>query len=317
MSAKKQKIRQVVVSVTIVAGILSAPVFAEAGVDALAAFPGPERVVALPSGESSSRESLEAGFLLPGDEGFEARIGEIDPGRSHAWGENVGWADFRPDEAGLKVGANILAGWIRVGNLGWVHLGNGRPENGRSYSNRHGRDYGVNNDGEGNLSGWGWSETAGWISFEEVEIDARGNFSGRAVSWNVGPISFSSAGRDTCLVKTDPYPWREIGAGQELRAGSGGIPGGGEKIAASCGGSRFAVPSSGSVIFAPLRLQADITPARVQRFEAIAAKLFSAALELSSPKRGPPRNETTESTSVQHRFHFSVFYSNPALVYAG
>ena len=47
-------------------------------------------------------------------------------------------------------------------------------------------DYQVANDGQGDLSGWAWNDTYGWISFEgpnyEVTVDASGTFHGFA--WN-------------------------------------------------------------------------------------------------------------------------------------
>jgi hypothetical protein len=46
-------------------------------------------------------------------------------------------------------------------------------------------------------------------------------------------------------VKTDPYPWREIGTSQEMRAGS--YPGGGEIVATFSGVSSFTVSSSSSL----------------------------------------------------------------------
>ena len=60
---------------------------------------------------------------------------------------------------------------IRIKNLGWVHFGDGHPENGVFYSNKMVRDYGVNNDGRGNLSGWAWSESVGWINFKGTQIN--------------------------------------------------------------------------------------------------------------------------------------------------
>ena len=98
----------------------------------------------------------------------DSKIGRISEKQKYAWGENAGWIDFRPNHAGLKIGSNVLAGWIFIKKLGWVYLGDERPRNEYRYSNRDRRDYGINNDGEGDLTGWGWGENIGWVNFGEV-----------------------------------------------------------------------------------------------------------------------------------------------------
>ena len=151
----------------------------------------------------------------------DSKIGKISEKQKYAWGENAGWIDFHPGRAGPKIGSNVLAGWILIKKLGWVHLGDGRPRNGYRYSNRDRRDYGINNDGEGNLTGWGWGENIGWINFDEIRINREGIFSGSANSPKIGLILFNCAGPVTFLVKTDPYPWRKIGWGGEIKVGQG------------------------------------------------------------------------------------------------
>ena len=151
----------------------------------------------------------------------DSKIGKISEKQKYAWGENAGWIDFHPGRAGLKIGSNVLAGWIFIKKFGWVHLGEGRPLKGYRYSNNDRRDYGVNNDGEGNLTGWGWGENIGWVNFGEVRINREGIFSGTANSPKIGLILFNCAGPVTFLVKTDPYPWRKIGVKEEIKLGRG------------------------------------------------------------------------------------------------
>lgn len=147
----------------------------------------------------------------------ETGVGTIIAGYNHAWGENIGWVDFSPEEDSIEIGENILSGWIRIENLGWVHLGGGNPRNGCRYSNLDAGDYGVNNDGKGSLSGWAWGETFGWICFDGVSIDEDGEFSGYAFSRNVGYILLNSSGRVGFMVRTDPYPWARIGGRAEIK----------------------------------------------------------------------------------------------------
>jgi len=66
---------------------------------------------------------------------------------------------------------------------------------------------GVINDGSGNLSGYAWGANVGWINFNEgtsygVKIDALGNFTGWAWGEGTGWISFNCA---TNLGCTNPY----------------------------------------------------------------------------------------------------------------
>ncbi len=66
---------------------------------------------------------------------------------------------------------------------------------------------GVANDGEGNLSGYAWGEQTGWINFDPanggVTISSAGVFSGYAWAQNVGWLSFNCSDRSVCA--TDDY----------------------------------------------------------------------------------------------------------------
>ncbi|MCX6354193.1 MAG: hypothetical protein NTZ78_04730, partial [Candidatus Aureabacteria bacterium] len=77
------------------------------------------------------------------------KIGRVIDGRNLIWGESVGWINLRTTYADVKIGSNILAGWIWLENCGWVCLGNGHPQKGRYYSNLDSYDWGVNNDRHG------------------------------------------------------------------------------------------------------------------------------------------------------------------------
>jgi hypothetical protein len=119
----------------------------------------------------------------------------IDPGKDdskYAWGENVGWINFRPSFGpGVVVSDTGITGYAWGENVGWINLS---PAQG-----------GVINDGIGNLSGYAWGENVGWISFSCVNTTTcatfsygvtinpeTGKFSGKAWGQNVGWISFDS-----------------------------------------------------------------------------------------------------------------------------
>jgi len=153
------------------------------------------------------------------------KIGRIIEGNNLIWGESIGWVNLRAAYAELKIGSNILEGWIWIKNCGWVCLGEGHPLNGERYSNRGSRDWGVNNDGRGQLSGYAWSEVTGWINFRtghsRVYFNGTGKFYGYAWGENVGWMHFGPGRAVQYLAKADPGPWRAIGRESEDRLAGG------------------------------------------------------------------------------------------------
>ncbi|MCX6354998.1 MAG: hypothetical protein NTZ78_08865 [Candidatus Aureabacteria bacterium] len=143
------------------------------------------------------------------------KIGAIIEGNNLIWGESIGWVNLKTAHGELKIGSNILAGWIWLENCGWVCLGNGHPLEGRRYSNRGASDWGINNDGKGNLSGYAWSEVTGWISFRtghsHAYLHSSGQFYGYAWGENVGWMHLGPGRRVRYLTKADPGPWKKIG----------------------------------------------------------------------------------------------------------
>src|SRR5262245_61935818 len=116
----------------------------------------------------------------------------------HAYGANIGWLDWRTDTAnGASVGEFVCSGYLYVGNVGWICLGNGAPVNGIRYENNSATDFGVNNDGAGNLRGLAYGANIGWANFEELgapKIDLKtGRLSGFIYGANIGWISLSNS----------------------------------------------------------------------------------------------------------------------------
>jgi hypothetical protein len=126
----------------------------------------------------------------------------IDPyndDSQYAYGENIGWMNFEPDTGdGVQVECDMLTGFVWAENIGWISMS---CENTGSCGTV---DYGVTNDGWGNLAGFAWAENVGWISFScdnttscgmvdyGVTIDADGNFDGWAYGENIGWIHLAS-----------------------------------------------------------------------------------------------------------------------------
>lgn len=139
----------------------------------------------------------------------------------YAYGENIGWINFAPSFGpGVTVTDDAVTGYAWAENLGWISLSC------EDTSSCGTVDYGVTNDGAGNLSGHAWGENVGWISFScenagtcgtveyRVTIDpATGEFSGRAWGENIGWISFDYSGSVTYGVKTS---WRGDSDGDGL-----------------------------------------------------------------------------------------------------
>ncbi|MCX6353719.1 MAG: hypothetical protein NTZ78_02300, partial [Candidatus Aureabacteria bacterium] len=98
------------------------------------------------------------------------------------------------------------------------------PEGGR-YTNRGSHDWGVNNDGQGKLSGFAWSEVTGWISFRtshsRVYLNETGQFYGYAWGENAGWMHFGPGRTVHYLAKADPGPWRDIGRESDGRLAGG------------------------------------------------------------------------------------------------
>ena len=119
----------------------------------------------------------------------DENIDPYDDGSQYAYGENVGWLNFEPNQGpGVTVSDANLSGYVWAENIGWINLD---PNFG-----------GVTNDGTGLLSGYAWGENVGWVNFDPnvpgdathygVTIDHDGNFAGWAWGENIGWIHLAS-----------------------------------------------------------------------------------------------------------------------------
>jgi len=146
----------------------------------------------------------------------------IDAVNRYAYGANLGWLNWVGDtNNGAVIGDYVCSGYIYSANVGWINLGGGSPANGIHYQNLSAGDFGVNNDGLGNLSGYAYGANIGWITFEQTYGQPKvnmltGQLSGSVWSANCGWISLSNA---FAYVQTDnlwpgplapnglPIPW--------------------------------------------------------------------------------------------------------------
>lgn len=118
----------------------------------------------------------------------------IDSSDRWAWNDVIGWIDFYYTDT-VRVTATSTQGYASS-SVGYVALHCESSPNGNICPSSQ---FGVANDGGGNLSGWAWNDVIGWISFAStspvnysVYYDSGGDFHGWA--WNdiIGWISFNS-----------------------------------------------------------------------------------------------------------------------------
>ena len=129
----------------------------------------------------------------------------IDPANRYAYGANLGWMDgYANGTNGAVIGSYVCSGFIYSANVGWINLGNGSPANGIQYKNNTAADFGVNQDGLGDLRGYAYGANIGWINFEDIGAPSvnlmTGQLSGYVWSANCGWISLSNS---VAYVQTD------------------------------------------------------------------------------------------------------------------
>ena len=122
-----------------------------------------------------------------------------------AWSDVIGWIDFYNTDS-VTVTPQKLEGYA-TSSIGDISLDCATTRSGDICSQSN---YGVTNDGNGNLSGWGWNDVYGWISFYcgnndgcaasnyRAYIDAGGDFQNYAWSDATGWISFNCANHSGC-----------------------------------------------------------------------------------------------------------------------
>jgi hypothetical protein len=135
------------------------------------------------------------------DSAFLKAATTIDPVNKYAYGANIGWMDCSGGSGetvtGAVIGAYVCSGYIYSANVGWINLGSGTPADGIQYQNNSAVDFGVNQDGLGNLSGYAYGANIGWITFEQTYGKPMinmitGAMSGYVWSANCGWISLAN-----------------------------------------------------------------------------------------------------------------------------
>ncbi len=128
----------------------------------------------------------------------------IDSTDKWSYGNHIGYVNFKSAQGGdVTVTEDGIYGYIWAENIGWIKLAcDGNPP----YENTSNSNWGVNNDGSGNLSGFAWNDNAGWINFSSansrvvIDLESGGDFSGYGWGENVGWINFAGT-----AVNSDDY----------------------------------------------------------------------------------------------------------------
>jgi len=131
-----------------------------------------------------------------------AGLSAVAIGNHYAWSGNMGWIDFAYPGGNVQLpvgGGNLNGAAYVLSNGSWILLN-------CAYANCcSASDFKVSADANGDLSGWAWSESFGWISFSTTTPIAysvtvattttanheAGEWDGYAWSENDGWISFN------------------------------------------------------------------------------------------------------------------------------
>ena len=145
---------------------------------------------------------VAASVLTAGLMGLSFANSNVDDTNKFAWGENIGFLNFRDANAGtqgVQVNTDHLQGFIWGENVGWINTGNGNGP----YANIDNTNFGVNVDVNGELSGFAWGENIGWVNFgggalatpaQPARVDfSQGRFFGYAWGENVGWINLDDS----------------------------------------------------------------------------------------------------------------------------
>jgi hypothetical protein len=132
-----------------------------------------------------------------------------------AWSENCGWTNWfnpgdPPSAQRVRIHSSFLSGFAWAENIGYINFGDATPDNGASYANATGIDFGVNrNPSTNELSGLAWGENVGWINFSggalasppnPARIDTTaGRLRGFAWGENIGWINLDDASHFVAL----------------------------------------------------------------------------------------------------------------------
>jgi hypothetical protein len=127
-----------------------------------------------------------------GDE-IEYAYNNYIPGHLYAWGENIGWINASSTYEQVTVADNGLTGFAWGENIGWIKFD---YDGVAGATNTTEIDWGVTNDGLGNLGGYAWGENIGWLNFYSsssrvtINLDT-GQFNGFAWGENIGWVNFA------------------------------------------------------------------------------------------------------------------------------
>jgi hypothetical protein len=95
----------------------------------------------------------------------QAIAANIDSADKYAWSSQTGWQNYSPTHGGATVVTNGANSYL-TGYVWTENAGWIKLGSGTGpYANTGPTDWGVNMDASGNLSGYAWSKHVGWVNF--------------------------------------------------------------------------------------------------------------------------------------------------------
>ena len=135
--------------------------------------------------------------------------GAIDTTYRYAWNDNIGWIDFGYTAGNVTVGDTQLTGYAYDTGIAEIALDCATSPSGNICSTSNFKV--SRSPSTGDLSGWAWNDTIGWISFNcsdpnlcgssnyKVNVNlTTGAFTNYAWNDNIGWISFNCSDPGTC-----------------------------------------------------------------------------------------------------------------------
>ncbi len=155
--------------------------------------------------------------------GFHRTLADTNPGTNisfssgefWAWSDVVGWMDFHYTHS-IIVTSQKLTGYASS-SVGDFSFDCATARNGDICGQSN---YNVANDGLGVLSGWGWNDTYGWVSFNCTNGGTGCGASTYQVTIDPDTGSFCGTGSSSCYAWNDVIGWISFNCGNYSGCGT-------------------------------------------------------------------------------------------------
>jgi prepilin-type N-terminal cleavage/methylation domain-containing protein len=122
------------------------------------------------------KNALRLNIKLVSDQPSPTGSGAIMIGNNLAWGPTIGYIDFTPAGTPISITNAYIRGYAWANSGWWINMNPTLA--------------GVTNTCDGDLWGYAWATSLGYIDFTDARIDGNGYFQGRATTSGSGAIVF-------------------------------------------------------------------------------------------------------------------------------